>query len=216
MEGFWYYASENGSVGPLTIAELEAALSNLPTPHRALVWHSSLDSWREAEAVPDLLAVLPRSGAGSSLSDTGSPKGQAPNNTQGRANRRTVGGGLVTTLVLVSALTIARNVTISGPTPAKPDMTSPISGAAREAFTKTGMDTCLRKQESDADTKALMLSREVLSGYCSCYMNELANKTIVGDLNNSRDGTLSSEMKKRMEMASSTCWESLQKKLMGG
>jgi hypothetical protein len=197
MNGFWYYANEGQRIGPLTLAELEAALFKLPDRHKALVWRTDFETWQEAQYVPALSAVVSNSSKGKSSSSQG----------------RKWGGGLVA-VVIVAGLAAARHL------PSEPDPNSPISGKGREAFVEEGSASCLKKQESDPEMKALSLSRETLVNYCTCYMNALADLTTFGELKNvhvSKDGTtIPTELKRKVEKASSTCLDDLKKKLMQG
>ena len=202
MNGFWYYANEGQPIGPLTLVELEAALFKLPERHKALVWRTDFETWQEARYVPALSAVV------SNLSKV--VKAGKSSSSQGRK----WGGGLVA-VVIVTGLAAARHLPSS-----EPDPNSPISGKGREAFVEEGSASCLKKQESDPEMKALSLSRATLVNYCSCYMNALADLTTFGELKNvhvPKGGTtIPTELKRKVEKASSTCLDDLKKKLMQG
>jgi hypothetical protein len=223
MEGFWYYANGDKPVGPLTFAELRSALTRLSQPHSVLVWHASFDNWRQAQNIPELRAIArnlayPEPTKGELVIEPRPEYGSksVEQKDQSRpASWRKVGGTLMTIVVFVTASTIARNLTRSVPNPAKPDIASPISGKLREGFFTAGMETCMKKRESEAVNKDLRLSR-ALMGYCSCYMDALADSMTYGDLEKSpRDGTISPEMQKKIDKASPPCLESMQRKLMG-
>jgi hypothetical protein len=225
MEGFWYYANEDKSVGPLTFAQLIGSLSHLREPSRILVWHANFDNWREARDVPEILAVMP------DLADLRPPQAElhVQPRTEYRAERSTsiakarqggwrkVAGTMLTIVVFAVSSGVVRNLMHSATGRAKPDLASPISGAGKEAFIKSGRESCLKKQESDPDNKALRLSRETLTSYCSCYMDALAGSITFGDLEHSpKDGgAIPPEMQAKIDKASSPCWESLQRRLLG-
>jgi GYF domain 2 len=221
MEGFWYYAIENKPVGPLTFTQLTVALSGLSEPRHALLWHPSFDAWREARDVPEVLVILPDLAHPPPLqatlplqADYGTkpdPKKSEPPKT----GWRKAAGTALSVVIFAISFGAVREFTRSATSP-KPDFASPISGSTKEAFTKSGMEACLKKQESDPDTKALRLSRETLVSYCSCFVDALANSTTFGDLNsNPKAGTISPDMQAKINKASPPCWEDIQRKLMG-
>jgi hypothetical protein len=221
MEGFWYYAIENKPVGPLTFAQLTVALSGLSEPRSVLLWNASFDSWREARDVPEILAIMPDLTHPPPLQAefleqpwTGTERDLKKGGPQKTGWRKTAGTALSVVIFGIS-FGVVREFTRSTTGP-KPDLKSPISGPARGAFTKAGMESCLKKQESSPENKALRLSRETLVSYCSCYVDALANSTTFGDLNNyPNDGTIPPEMQEKINKASPPCWEGLQRKLMG-
>jgi hypothetical protein len=224
MEGIWYYAKENKQMGPLTFAELRSTLSRLPQANNVLVWHAGFDNWRQAQDVPEFRLFTPTNSTHSS--QTGPEIFIEPRATESESvarehesrptTWRKIGGTLVTIVVFAISFNVARNLTNSGPNIAKPDKAAPISGKAREGFIKGGMETCLRKQESDADNKSLRLSRETLTGYCSCSMNALADSVTFGELENApHDGTIPAEFQKKIDKVSSPCLEKMQRSLMG-
>jgi hypothetical protein len=198
MNGFWYYANRDQPIGPLTLAELEAALFKLPEPHKALVWRTDFENWQEAQYVPALSAVLSNSSK--------NVKAGKYSSSQGRKWR----GGLAA-VVIVAGLAAARYLPSS-----EPDPNSPISGKEREKFIETGSASCL-EHESDPGVRALSYTHEMIVSYCSCYNNAVADLTTVGDIKNfPKDGTTPPEMKRKIEKAESTCLEDLKKKLMQG
>jgi len=95
-------------------------------------------------------------------------------------------------------------------------MAALISGKTREAFTDAAMSACLENQKNHPDNKPFQFSRETIAGYCSCYVDSLANLTTFGDLNNYQgDGKVAPELQKKVDKVSPPCWESTQRKLMG-
>jgi hypothetical protein len=54
----WYYAEAGKPVGPLSLADLIAALSHVPNARNVLVWREGLLDWVEAVTVPDIVAHL--------------------------------------------------------------------------------------------------------------------------------------------------------------
>jgi hypothetical protein len=224
MEGFWYYANGDKPVGPLTFAELRSALTRLSQPHSVLVWHASFDNWRQAQNIPEIRSIArnlpyPEPAKGELVIEPRPEYGSKSVEQKDQshpATWRKVGGTLMTIVVFVTASTIVRTLTRSVPNPAKPDIASPISGKLREDFIMAGRETCMKKQESESVNKSLRLSREALMGYCSCYMDALADSMTYGDLDKApRDGKISPEMQKKIDKASPPCWESLQRRLMG-
>jgi hypothetical protein len=223
MEGFWYYAVENKPIGPLTFVQLTVTLSGLSNPRSVLLWHASFDRWREAREVPEILKIMP---------DLARPPPlqaellvQAPtdyrterdpkNNELQKTGWRKTAGTVLSVVVFAISFGVVREFGRSGTSP-KLDLAEAISGPAKEAFTKAGMESCLRKQESAPDNKTLRLSRETLVSYCSCFLDALASSTTFGDLNNSsKDGIISAEMQAKIDKAAPPCWEDIQKKLLG-
>lgn len=201
MTALWYYSNHDQPIGPLTLTELRAALSLMEEPDKALVWHTGLDSWQEAQHVRELSSAVSTT-AIPSKTDINVPK---------RPQR--IWGGVLTTTVIVAALTAARHLPAS-----EADANSPISGQTRQAFVKEANASCLRKQESDPANKPLSLSHETLAGYCSCYVNALASLITYADLrkNLHEDGTTPPDLKSKIDKVSPPCWNELQKKLMRG
>lgn len=56
MSDEWYYADENGRVGPLTFRELSDSLKTMSKEHvrKVLVWHRKFSDWQRAVDVPEL------------------------------------------------------------------------------------------------------------------------------------------------------------------
>jgi hypothetical protein len=199
MTALWYYSNHDQPIGPLTFAELQAAILLMSEPHKALVWHTGLDNWREAQYVPQLSMAV---------SNT-VKKGETESRSTKRPRR--AWSGVLTTIVVVAGLAAARN--LFSP---EPDSNSSIGGKAREAFIKEGHASCLRKQQGDTTNTSLSLSRESLSGYCSCYINALADLTTYGDVKNyPKDGSIPPNMKRKIEKAEPACLDKFQRQLMG-
>jgi hypothetical protein len=205
MTPLWYYSNHNQPIGPLTFAELQAALLLMSEPDKALVWRAGLDTWREAQFVRELSTVV-----STTLKDT---------KTETKSTKRSqrTWGGVLTTFVIVGGLAAARHSPPSQPAP-----NSPISGKTREVFVSEANASCLKKQENDPANKSLSLSHETLSGFCSCYVNALAALITYGDLkkigdgeNLPKDGTMPSDLKSKTDKVSPPCWDDVQKKLMG-
>jgi GYF domain 2 len=221
MEGFWYYAVENERVGPLTLAQLTAALSGLSDGRNVLLWHASFDSWRAARDVPEIAAimpylVLPPPLQGESRTQPRTEyRPELEKSSQPQTSWRKTAGTVFSVVVFGISFGVVREYARSATSP-KPDLASLISGPAREAFAKAATESCLKKQESDPDNKALRFSHDTLASYCSCFVDALANSTTFGDLESQpKDGTISSEMQAKINKASPPCFENLQRKLMG-
>lgn len=205
MTALWYYSNHDQPVGPLTFAELHATLLLMSEPHKALVWHTGLDSWREAQYVHELSTVL-----------STTVKNTTPKIKSTKRPQRTW-GGVLTTVLIVVGLAAARHLPSS-----EPDPNSPISGKTREVFVSAANESCQKKQESDPANKSLSLRHETLAGYCSCYVNALAALITNGDLKKigdrkdlPNDGTMPSELKSKADKVSPPCWDDVQMKLMG-
>ena len=56
MSDLWYYADQNGPVGPLTLQELKQTLASVPNPLEVLVWRKTFQDWKRAGDVPELTA----------------------------------------------------------------------------------------------------------------------------------------------------------------
>jgi hypothetical protein len=54
MSDVWYYADQNGQVGPLSLRELKATLATVNNPDRVLVWCNRFPGWKPVEDVPEL------------------------------------------------------------------------------------------------------------------------------------------------------------------
>jgi hypothetical protein len=223
VEGFWYYAIDSKQIGPLTFAQLTAALSGLANSRRALLWHASFDGWRNAYEVPELIAIMPDLARPPPLEanirvDPQAHESRVTNSTNSiyekKGWRKTV-GSLLSVVIIGISFGLVREVTRSATT-AKLDPTRPISGAAKETFTKAAMESCQKKQESAPENKNLRLTHESLVSYCSCFVDSLAISTTFGDLEKQpTNGTISAELQIKIDKASSPCFDSLQKKLMG-
>jgi hypothetical protein len=205
MEGYWYYAVESKPVGPLTFVQLTVALSGLTDPRGVLLWHASFDGWREARHVPEILAIMPGLALPPPLQAelSAQPKISETEPAPKKSERQKTGwrkttGTVLSVVIIGISFNAAREFTRSASGP-KLDLASNISGPAKEAFTKAAMETCLKKQDSDPDSKALRLSRATLASYCSCFVDGLAGSTTFGDLNNyPKDGTIPSEMQAKI------------------
>src|SRR5262245_14723512 len=55
----WFYADNGRQVGPVTFADLKAALAKLPRSNDVLVWCEEFADWTKAGDVPDLKVVSP-------------------------------------------------------------------------------------------------------------------------------------------------------------
>ena len=223
MEGFWYYAIENKPVGPLTFVQLTVALSGLPNPRGVLLWHASFDGWREARDVPEISTIMPDFAHPPPLqaeyiiqAPTDYRTERDPKNTElHRTGWRKSAGTLLSVVVFAISAGVVREFTRSATSP-KLDLARTISGPTKDGFTKAGMESCLRKQESAPENKTLGLSRETLVSYCSCFIDALASSTTFSDLNNSpNDETISAEMQAKINKATPPCWEAIQRKLLG-
>jgi GYF domain 2 len=58
MPDLWYYADQNGSVGPLTLQELLETLATLPNASDVLVWCDKFSDWKRAGDVAELRAQI--------------------------------------------------------------------------------------------------------------------------------------------------------------
>jgi uncharacterized protein DUF2569/uncharacterized protein DUF4339 len=54
MSAVWYYADRATKHGPMTLAELSAALSAVSAPRETLVWRPGFESWQRAGDVSEL------------------------------------------------------------------------------------------------------------------------------------------------------------------
>lgn len=57
MPGAWYYVSEQGTVGPLTLESLQGALEKMPDRATVLVWRQGFTDWQTAATVAELHAT---------------------------------------------------------------------------------------------------------------------------------------------------------------
>src|SRR5262252_1523539 len=59
MTDLWYYGDGETPRGPVSLAELVAALGKIPEPRKTLVWRQGFPDWKPAELVPELSEELP-------------------------------------------------------------------------------------------------------------------------------------------------------------
>ena len=60
-EPIWYYCSDGESqVGPITLGELQGAVTNGNCPLDAMVYRDGFDDWRPLEDVPEILSAIER------------------------------------------------------------------------------------------------------------------------------------------------------------
>lgn len=59
-EKVWYFESEDGQQGPMTLTELRAVVGNGRTVLDDLVWRDGWDDWRSVEQVPEIADLLLR------------------------------------------------------------------------------------------------------------------------------------------------------------
>jgi len=55
-EDEWYYADENGNVGPLTLQKLRETLATFPDEHarELLIWHKGMSGWKRVNDIAAL------------------------------------------------------------------------------------------------------------------------------------------------------------------
>ncbi|WP_338318071.1 DUF2569 family protein [Bradyrhizobium ottawaense] len=218
MGGFWYLAKGGQPSQPLAFDELMEEVLRQPDPLRTYVWHTSFSDWQRAENVRDIANYV----AASFLSRSASypavppPIPVTPKDTK-RAGESKWAGWAVLVAVIVGMGIVRQFNTTTKPEPTI-DPAAPISGKTRESFVKTGLDSCVKKQESDPETKAASFSREILAAYCTCYIDALAQTITNGDLQRATPETFlkSDVMKRRVEQSSSACLKDMQKKMLGG
>jgi hypothetical protein len=58
MSDIWYYADQNGPVGPITIRDLKDALATFSDPKSVFVWRDGFASWTRAGDVSELKAPV--------------------------------------------------------------------------------------------------------------------------------------------------------------
>jgi hypothetical protein len=224
MSNFWYCEENGESVGPLTLIELKTRLSRALDASSVLVWREGMANWQRAGGVPDLNSSISAPQPPSRVRSSSQPGLPVrPGNSEGNEahfpKNKSKSARFFYSLVIIALLGGGlRFLSEVNRTTASVDLTKLISGNARDTFVKTGETTCLKKQESDPDSKSLSISRERLSSYCSCYMNSLADKTTYGDLNAGlpKDGSIPPWLQSKIESADKTCTDQLHKGLLGG
>lgn len=217
-EGFWYLAKGGQLSSPLAFEELMDEVMRQPDPLRSYVWHTSFRDWQRAENVRDIANHV----AEFSLSRSATypavppPIPSTPKDTKQAGESKWAVWAVVVAVVV--GMGIVRQFNTTTKTEPASDPVAPISGKTREAFVKTGLDSCVKKQESDPENKAASFTRETLAAYCSCYIDALAQTITNGDLQSATPETFlaSAVMKKRMEQSSSACLKDMQKKMLGG
>ena len=229
MAHVWYYAQNDKPVGPLSLADLTSILSRLSDAKDVLVWQNGFEHWKRAADVPELAALVlrppplpPRPPPLDSapqlralLSEVSAVSTPVANEKPPSKWIKYAKGG-VSTLVIVLAFAIVRTITeksshSSNYTPT-PDPSTKISGTGRQSFVTEGMKTCMEKQENDPDNKALSISKDVLTKYCSCYMTALADDVTFGEVAGLvKDGKPTMLLQKKIESAGSVCQQNLLK-----
>lgn len=58
MSNTWYFANKDQSVGPFSLAELEALLRQVPSWEGLMVWSKGFSQWQRAGSVPEILALF--------------------------------------------------------------------------------------------------------------------------------------------------------------
>lgn len=208
----WYCAEGVSILGPFTFNELASRLSSNLYAAGVLVWRPGFSNWVEAHKISELSPYIkfetsaPPAMPFSFMRDDGAAAA-----TQ---KRRSVKGSLLTISLIVIVTAGVRY--FNSTTAPRLDEASAISGTARDSFVSEGMTTCMKKQESDPDAKSLSLSSEVLSKYCSCYMNSLADLTTYGDLKRATQKTFFPAMQNKINTASANCATKMQRSLLGG
>jgi hypothetical protein len=56
----WHYVSEDRTVGPLDVKDLQAVLANSSDARNMLVWRVGLKEWARAGKVPELATLIDR------------------------------------------------------------------------------------------------------------------------------------------------------------
>jgi hypothetical protein len=119
-------------------------------------------------------------------------------------------------VVMVIIGVIGLRILINRGSIANVDPNAAITGKLRETFLAAGMKTCMNKQANDPETKALFFSTNILTRYCSCYMNTLADATTNGDLRaSSTAGSVPAAMQRKIKAASASCIVKMQRSLLG-
>jgi hypothetical protein len=221
MSDVWYYAEGNRPIGPFTLGQLILVLSSFSEAENILVWRDGFSNWIEAANVapiaahltPEKTALLanlpsvPVGGRGTAEATFPGPKRRSRNLT----------ASIVSMILIALAIGGVRYITYSNLPKSSFDYNSAISGKARDSFVSEGINSCISKQENDPDNKSLSLSRDVLSKYCSCYMNALADITIYADLRDvSTPSSIGPAFRKKIAAADASCTDKLRRSLLGG
>jgi len=225
MSDIWYYAVNDKTVGPLSLADLTTILSRRDVDaENLLVWRAGFKQWQKAETVPELKVFvikpppLPASLPSEAPLSLGQPlrvdsQERALAGYPSKPKRRNFIGSIVSVILIALFIGGVRYLTHSGGSISHPD-SEIISGSGRQEFVSGGIKTCMRKQENDPDTKSLSLSSEVISKYCSCYMNSLADTITYGDLKTvGKDGI--GALKGKVSAADTSCTDKMRRSLLG-
>ncbi|HED05092.1 MAG TPA: hypothetical protein ENI61_00225 [Ignavibacteria bacterium] len=118
-------------------------------------------------------------------------------------------------LSIVSGFLIGASATVVDKFYTKPiDNNAIISGSIRENFVSGLKGSCIRNQMNDPRSASLV-SAKVISNYCSCYANGIADQITFNDIN-LYDTAPASELKKmfqpKIDSISPTCQKILQDK----
>lgn len=224
MSNLWYCEENGEAVGPLTLAELSTRLSQAANANSVPVWREGMADWQSAGGLPELVALIakrppplrvrspPPSSDPIKPSNNESDKTSSP---KSKSKGAPFWYSLIIIALFAGGLRFLNEVTRTTPSV---DLTKQILGNVRKAFVKEGLASCLKKQESDPDTKSLSFSREKLVSYCSCYMNSLADVITYGDLNAGlpKDGSIPPWMQSKIASLGNACTEKLHKGLLGG
>jgi hypothetical protein len=87
VSDIWYFADQQGQVGPLSLQELKDTLANVSDTRDVLVWRDGFSDWKKAGDVPELRAQtirpppLPSSFGSATSKSTGIPEHGVPTST---------------------------------------------------------------------------------------------------------------------------------------
>lgn len=234
MEVKWYYALEGKSVGPLTLKDLTAIFDRVSDARSVLVWREGLEDWKRAEEVSELIGyvIKPPPLPPSPLRNKGSAfpppfpldrlhrfelsSAQIASDGMSRTKRAVV---FVSSILALIALPIGLNLSKTSGAIYAMKVDHVVTGKDRQAFIDGGIQSCLKNQENDPDTKLLSFPKQTLREYCYCYMSTLADGVTYGDLRQLADKVNSKgtppALQAKVGTSASACTEKFRKKLLG-
>jgi hypothetical protein len=220
----WYYAQSGKSVGPVSLSDLRTVFSGILTAENILVWRTGFPEWVRAGDVAQL-ATFFKEQSSALLPPVIPIAERASHNSASSGKMRTIAGSVASVAAMVVAAASMRALSHPATTAPRPtpNPATLISGETRNSFVSGAIETCMKRQEDDPDTKAMSLTKDRLSKYCSCYANKLADATTFGELTKfvnltdaGKQEIMMTTFKGRIDAAGDACITEFRKSLLGG
>jgi len=138
MSDLWYYAQNNQSVGPVSLAALKTILLESPRSESVFVWRAGFPRWIEARNV-DQLAMLFMARPKVFAADTTLTLNEVTRPYPKWMKNRRLIGSIISVALAVGISSAVRGLSQSVSTKAAPNPASVISGKTRELFVEGGL-----------------------------------------------------------------------------